>query len=285
LIHYAIVKPTGKTWNGKFMPATVVIADHPQSKPGKGQAIPVLLPWRNNYKAIQSDGSYRWLIETIDTMLVNSKYTPPEDPKAESITCEGNFISYDPANTVESSLRLECFAHDEDPAAITGGGPLKINWWTRPELYQKAIATDGRGNYINPANGRDVFFALMRRDPPLFDLVKKRWTGGLWMNFEQVELFPSLPCKVRVSATAGPLPIHTSFDGGSPLIDGTGLEQCYAAGESITVDEYRPRGACVWGRTDRGWICLLVATRPAERIFTTDWQLSSPGVIPAVPAG
>jgi len=254
-VRYAIVKHIPRdVLPGKFAPDTVTMADAPKGT-GKGKVIPILDSWWTYIAKINSAAGLKYA-RSVGMMWINIKYGEGETPKAERITCGGNFVSI-----LEESgkhYRIDSFSNELKTGTLD---PAKDNWFQRPEVFFKAIAINVKGDLINVAKGLDVYFPLLSRAG-----------DALWIIKDKVELFPALPVEVVVSA-------DTLNVGKTPGLDGEAVG-VYAKGTKTRVLEYRPLGASVWGRTADGWINLLLADKSGKRVFPTDWKLDTTGVIP-----
>jgi len=262
-VKYGILKTqiikNGLTLNGKYTPAVVQIQDSPRPSGSKGGAIPVLPAAAEYIRKINNERGAHYALETVGAMWINTPWNPGEIPHAESITCQHNFVSWEKEQN--GCAKLRCFMNDEK----FDFDPARVNWHTRPDLFFKAIALNLQGRFINVQNDVDCFIPLMARH-------SNNGTGELWLALSEIEPFAELPAKVKIEA--GKLNIRKT-----PGMDGEDIGD-YIAGEDVTLLQYRPIGASVWGRTDRGWICLLLADKPGQRDFLTSWRLETEGVIP-----
>jgi len=250
----------GLTLAGKFTPATVQLQDKPIPDSRKGAPIPVLPSAWEYMRKINDDAGYKYA-RSVHMMWINSDYGEGETAHAESIACQLNFVSW--KREENRCAGLECFPNTQD---FSGFDPAKTNWYTRPELFFKAIATNlDNSQYINVAKDVDCFILLMARK-------SNNGTGELWLALDEIEPFPALPIEVTVA-----------YDG-VRIRERAGIDAEILGrrnrGDKATILEYRPLGASVWGRTRDGWICLLYAPLAGVRQFMTSWRLETPGVIP-----
>lgn len=251
----------GLTLAGRFTPAVVQLNDRPVADGRKGQQIPVLRSAQDYLRAINDDPGFKYAM-SVHMMWINSDYEPGETPRAESIGSQLNFVSW--TRELNECGLLRCFPNTQDFSVFD---PVKVNWYTRPDVFWKPIATNLEGDkWINPAGDVDCFIPLMAR-------ANKGGTGELWLALKEIEPFAELPVDVTVLASPH-LRIRKQPGQGQAVLGN------YAQGKVVTLLEYRPLGASVWARTKDGWICLLLATAPGERQFMTSWRLETPGVIP-----
>ena len=82
-----------------------------------------------------------------------------------------------------------------------------------------------------------------------FPTLKYGTEGNLYIPREKVELFPELPFLATVGCDV--LNIRDK-PGTAGAIGGQ-----YQPGAVFWISEYKPLGASVWGKTERGWVCLL----------------------------
>ena len=268
-LQYCIIKHKPRdAIPGKYAPDTCPLQDHPVPDRRKGAAILVMpLAW-DYMRKINDDQGYKYC-RSVNAMWINTAYDQ-EDPDAvahaESISCGGNFLSYKKGDVENDCIKLQCFPNNQDFSIFD---PQTVNWFTRPDLFFKAIAINADGDLINVRDGVDCFIPLMAR-------TTNNGTGELWLGLDYVELFPELPVTITVLPDD---PDHKLNIRESPGIAGEDIGD-YASGEQITILQYKPLGASVWGRTRDGWICLLLAGRPGQRQFLTSWKLNTVGVIP-----
>jgi hypothetical protein len=247
--------------NFEYAPDTIPLQDRPAGR-GKGDVIPVLPPWWDYiHKLNPGEKEYRYT-RSIGAMWINIPYdqddpNPNPPPKAESIGNGGNFVAFD--LMTDTHGRLVSWSYAQDTSELD---PSKYNWYEMPWLVWKAVAINLAGDLRNVGQGLDVYFPTLR-------------FTELWTHRLDVELFPELPAGVTTEMDVPILafPRHEAF------VIGT-----YKSGKSIAITEYRPLGASVFGKTIVGWICLLRATRPSERIFSTSWRLDTVGIIPPEPS-
>jgi hypothetical protein len=237
-------------------PETVPLSDQPGTRQ-KGAVIPIDKGWQNFDAALNSPPAFRWLL-TPHAALVNINYGPAEDPQAESITFAGNVLLID--QIVDHYGHISSFGYSElPPAAKT------INYQNYPQFIQKVTAINSRtGAILNPGKALDVYFALLHKT-------------GLWIDMNQVEVFPSLPMKISPQAwvTRG-LRVHGQCLVPSPEIDGLYPSQ------SATVISYVPRGSDVLAQVqlpDGKSGCIALLYRSTE---FTGWHMDTlPPIRPA----
>ncbi len=256
-MRYAIIKHRPRnTLDGKFAPDTVPLQDRPFGD-DKGHTIPVLRSAWEYMEKINDAGGYSYA-RSVGAMWINIPYdsdTPYSKANAESISCGGNFVSFD--YTLATHGHVRAFPYTQDFSIFN---KWDVNWLTRPDLFFKAVAINSDGKLIKVGNGLDVYIPVMS----YYDL---------FLRLEDVELFPQLP--IIVTVTASPYLRTRSY----PSLEGQ-VTNRYWYGQKAIVTDYRPRGASVWGKTDKGWICLLQADVPGQRNFHTTWKLQTVGVIP-----
>lgn len=163
----------------RFSPDTIPMQDRPKGT-GKGNTIPILNPWWEYMKKINTPEGYIYN-RSIGCMWINIWYDQETDtptPKAESIHCGGNFIAYEE----ETSTHVKLISYDYRMKTV-GLDPEFDNWHMKPYLFWKAVAIDIGGKMIMPVvlgEARDVYFPLIRRTE-------------LWMNKKDLEFFPAPP--------------------------------------------------------------------------------------------
>ncbi len=244
-----------------YTPAVVRINDHPSPGPvgqelKKGASIPITDSERAFVAAINNEQGAHYVNDTIGAMIINSP------GKAESISCQANFVSW--PTTAQGCAKLSCFQGDEDFGKFD---PAHVNWHRRPDLFFKCLAVNLQGDKrIKVANDVDAFAPLMARSKV------QGGAGELWLDLKAIEPFPELPIDITIQVPV--LNIRKSFG-----LDAEDIGD-YISGDVVTLLEYRPIGASVWARTTDGWICLLLAEHPGQRQFLTSWTLDTPGVIP-----
>ena len=120
--------------------------------------------------------------------------------------------------------------------------PLVFNWVNFPWIFWKAQARTANYDVQNVGESLDVFH------------MNVRWSADRhWLHKDDVELFRECP--------------FTVTDGKSNWI----------------ILDYMCVGASVYGITDTGKrVPLLLARKPGERVFPTDWRCVEPTVIPPV---
>lgn len=255
-VHFGIVMhrqtwdPLWRMFHSEITAETLPIQSQ-TSGGGKGPSIPYTEAWIDWLHKINNEDGARWLTAR-HTMLFNG-----DDWDAESIGNCHNFVSWDWEQN--GYARLRTFWIGEDPRNFD---PAKVNGHTRPDAIHKVICTNYWGRHANPGRGYDAYFPLMRkfRDLPV------------WEKLSRIERFPSLPYAAQVKVDS--LNVRSLPDFGPK----TGMT--YHMGQKITLLEYRPFGASVWGRTLDGWVCLLLANQPNVRTFMTSWVLKTTGIIP-----
>lgn len=245
----------GLTLAGKFTPAVVQIQDRPVADGRKGAPIPVLAP-AMEYIAKINDAQGLQYAQSVGKMWINSAYADGETPKAESISVQHNYVSWDKEQS--GCAKLRCFKNTEsfpfDPALV--------NWQTRSDLFFKAQATNlDNTKYI--LVGADISCYL-----PLMSRSSGGGTGELWLALDEIEPFPQLPVVVTVLPEFPGTHLNVRDKPNGLLV------AQYLSGEPVVVLEYRTTGTDVWGRTSKGWICL----RMGNEEFTT-WHLDTPCVV------
>lgn len=162
-----------------FYPDTIPMQDRPRGA-GKGDTIPILNPWWEYMKKINTPEGYIYN-RSIGCMWINIWYDQETDtptPKAESIHCGGNFVAYEE----ETSTHVKLISYDYR-MKTDGLNPEFDNWRMKPYLFWKAAAIDISGKMIMPVvsgEARDVYFPLIRKTE-------------LWMNKNDLEIFPTPP--------------------------------------------------------------------------------------------
>lgn len=251
------------TWI-KLLPATVPMQGIPSGE-GKGAALPIDSDKWHFIEAINNAKGYEYA-RSIGKMWINSAYDkdiPYSEAHAESIEDSGNFVSWEEENNGHLNIR----AFDQQEKMMQLFDPAVINWHTRPYLFIKATATNFTRQLFNVGKAIDCYLPLIRR-------TDGGGTGELWLPERKVERFPTLPYMVTVTVTNG-LRIRANYSTDSAQIGS------YVYKQDIVILAYRLIGASVWGMTDKGWVCLLLADFPGQRLFTTSWVLKSQGVVPA----
>ena len=232
IVKHGVYVPENE-WGITFYPDARPMQDRPQGT-GKGDTIPVLNPWWEYMQKINSPDGYSYN-RSVGALWINIEYRDANGnqikiPRAESIHCGGNFIAYEE----ETNTHVKLISYDYR-MKTSGLNPSVDNWQMKPYLFWKAVAVSSDGKLLNPhvkGKGIDIYFPLIRNT-------------DLWMNKNDLELFPSPP-------------------------DGV---------------QYYLRGVNVYGlHAQRGDLLPLLTITNGVRKLHTDWfRLSTVGVIP--PAG
>lgn len=245
---------------GRYTPAVVQLQDVAKPNSGKGASIPVHQSAWDFMRKINDDRGWNYC-KSIGAMWINTPYTDPLNARGESIDCMCNVISWYKNDVKNGCYHIRCFQSVEDFQRFD---PAKVNWHMRPELFIKAQSVNLDGSkWIKVRDGVDCYIPLMAR------AVRDGGTGNLWLAMSEVEPYPSLPCKVKVAKTDG-LYVRQLPDTESAII------RAYSYEEEITLLEYAPLGAWIWGRTKLGWVCL----RNNYGEFLTSWVLETPRILP-----
>lgn len=155
----------------KIVPDTIGMADKVGGGEGKGNPIRIYSKIWEHIRAINDDWGYEYA-RSVGRMWINTPYGAGETPKAECITCGGNFAKIQ--RYVSGYYKIA--AYDYQTTSI----PDSQNWFLFPWLHFKATAIDNFGNVFNVGNGHDVYFPILR--------VTERW-----MHYKNVQVFPRIP--------------------------------------------------------------------------------------------
>lgn len=231
-------------------PETVPLSDQPGMS-GKGPVIPIDKAWQNFDAQLNSPKAFRWLL-TPNAALVNTDYGPGDEPQAESITFGGNVLLID--QIVGHYGHVRSFDYSAPPPSSTQA----MNYQNYPQFIQKVTAIDSRTGAIrNPGAALDVYFALLHKT-------------DLWIDMNEVEVFPELPISVSPQAwiTRG-LRVHETCKVPSPEIDGLYPSQ------TAILTSYVPRGSDVLGLvnlSDGRTGCIALLYRGTEY---TGWHMDT----------
>jgi hypothetical protein len=129
--------------------------------------------------------------------------------------------------------------------------PKAYNYGSHPELIHQFTAISKTGKMYLLGRGYRAYSILISRGP-------------LYVPLDRIELFPELPRVERI--TIGRLNIRAN-----PTLRAKRVGQ-YKRGEEVRIVEYALRGPSVWGKTDRGWIAIGLASD--RRKFTT-WGMKT----------
>jgi hypothetical protein len=157
----------------RLIPDTRPRQDYANEGIGKGDPIRIFnLVWQH-IDEINSDPKSREWARSVGNMWINLSYEPGQTPRAEAITCGGNFVKI--LGYSLKHYKVASYRH------IRPLIPSSQNWFTRPDLHFKANAIDRNLNVFNVANGLDVYLPFLNT------------TGESWLPEEAVEVFPEIP--------------------------------------------------------------------------------------------
>lgn len=243
--------------NPVYMPETVPMQDIPRYD-GKGERIDVTPEMFKAFDYLnRHDPRAQRYVRSVNAMWINTPYDPAKNAKAEKITNSHNFVQI--IGETPSHWEIACFDESDKFMELFKSG---VDWYRRPDIIFKAGAACYADHHIKVVSGVDVYFPLIKT------------MDHLYLPKTRVEVFPTLPFK---ATTRTILNIREK-----PGVDNKLLEQ-YKENQEFDILEYRPLGASVWGRTNIGWVCLLISEVPTQRYFTTNWSLRTNGVIPPTP--
>jgi len=178
---------------------------------GKGHTIPVLPPVLAYEEKIQTHDAFD-LMKSPGHLRINHHYIGDgtgttggsKYPMAECIHAGyGNFIEI--IRTVQNAAgtwhEIKAIRYD-DPMNYD---PARFNWFTHPTVFSKETCRTPENRIVNPGDGKDCFFTVIKREP------------CLWIHGSFVELFPPMPPGVRAYALRGASVYGWTGDGYIPL--------------------------------------------------------------------
>lgn len=166
------------------------------------------------------------------------------NPQIESLSWWGSVVEI--RGVSERYAKIKCFNFKDDPP-----DPKAYNYESHPELVHQFTAISNKGKMYLLGRGYRSYSILLAR-------------GDLYVPLDRIEIFPPLPR--MESITIGLLNIREN-----PTLRSKRLGQ-YKRGEEVKILEYAVRGPSVWGRTDKGWIAIGLASD--SRRFTT-WGMQT----------
>jgi hypothetical protein len=223
----------------RVYPETVPMSNSPRK--GKGVVIPYSDEWEMWTRSINTKESGDWLF-TPHTMLFNIEYT--DTPLAESICNAGNVVRV--VDETDDYVKISRW--------MAGNSPVDAaTYFNRPFLIHKVCCMDRLTLKLRkPDNGKDVYFPILTRE-----------SLSLWIDKTRIEFFPTLPLRVTVTILDAELYRNPSLS--------AGIVGKLSYMDEVTILEYRPQGASVWGMTDKGYWILL---QQGESFFTT-WRMKT----------
>lgn len=165
-------------------------------------------------------------------------------PKIESLAWWGSVLELQGVSG--RYARVKAFNFRSKPP-----NPKVFNYESHPELIHQFTAISNTGKMFLLGRGYRAYSVLISRGP-------------LWVPLDRIELFPPLPMTIGI--TIGKLNIRAN-----PTLKAQRVGQ-YSRGEDVVIYDYAVRGPSVWGKTDKGWIAIGLATD--SRRFTT-WGMKT----------
>lgn len=248
-------KPRSKQpgWNGKpNPPETVVFADKPGGKIGKGYKIP--------YRVFDS------LLLKINGQRAYKAITIPaagwinNPPNAESLSFGGNLIEIDAQDG--DWYRVKAMSFEHVPST-----PVPLNYFNYPEFVHKFCAVRKNGGFLKLGFGMDAYIPFLKRE-------------ALWIHKSQIELFPvlidgGLPVTVTARGSlfaSGDLHVRLHPNPSGYVLGA--LNHGYI----VRIHSYHCSGGDVWGQINWGnglaYICLQRQSGWRVEFFTT-WTMNT----------
>lgn len=204
--------------------------------------IKLTTPWEKYIAGVNPKAGYRFI------MIPKSGWLNKND-LADTLGFAGNVIEV--INEERGFARVKAF----DVAARPPNAD-DWNYETHPELVHKFTVITAKGGVQNPSSGLDSYNILIGKRP-------------LYVGLERIEYFPRLPFAATVKATTVPwLRLREAPDAKAAVVD-----KLLPLAETQIL-EYAPRGNDVWGRTEKGWLALMLYRGSWPSYYTT-WRMST----------
>lgn len=166
------------------------------------------------------------------------------NPKIESLAWWGSVLEL--TGVSGRYARVKTFDFKSDPP-----NPAAYNYESHPELIHQFTAISNKGKMFLLGRGYRAYSILLARGP-------------LYVPLDRIELFPELP---RIETiTIWRLNIRAN-----PTLKAERVGQ-YKYREEVRIFDYAVRGPSVWGKTDKGWIAIGLASD--SRRYTT-WGMKT----------